>query len=355
MANLSKRAFDALSANLFANATQLNGFFIGHTGHDFIDWFNLELAGKGTFAKRRISPDSGQSMEDVKKEFADFWNAIPFIFKQPVISVFDFAALACIVINETGGRFRSISERCRQGRLDDQGRLHAGLPYAFDKFKFAENAGGKRSYNTLESNLTAHDCFASPLFCEAHKDLALAARVAGAADPTRIDAAWKGKTYPADKFLTINDTAQAGFIMQADFYKFRGRGPIQITGRAPYRQLVQIVQQYNGPNPVFQKFRGKWQGLSPDDACTVSRNADWEELFEEKLMVGLSVRAFAEIAMPSKNLLVMQRDLARLNTETRQAGSFFAMGRIISGSDGYARNTFKPRVVELLEGMADVG
>jgi hypothetical protein len=346
MAQLSPRAFETHSAHSFASAVQLDLFFKTKTGADFVDWFNQRLAGKGAFADRRIRPDAGEDISVVKREFAEFWDTIPVVFAKPAISLFDFAALMCITINETGGRFRSRTEICGRGAKDSTGRRHEGVSYAFDRLPNI-----KKSYNTLAGNRTARACFCDPVFCLAHRDLALADQLSGVDDPTKVSAVWDGELYPFEQFPVVEDLEQTGFIMQADFYKFRGRGPIQITGRAPYRKLVAFIQSYTGPNTVLQEYKAKWQTLTPDEACSASRDSDWDEIFREKMIVPHALRAYADLAVPSKNMFSMQLDLDKLNAPTRQAGSFFSVGRIISGTDDYAKNKYLPRVVEMLEAL----
>ncbi|MBK7938786.1 MAG: hypothetical protein IPJ82_17650 [Lewinellaceae bacterium] len=347
MAQLSNGAFAALQKPRFSNSTHLNGFFIGHTGKDFIDWFNENLAGKGAFAKRRISPEPGEDMVAVKREFAVFWDSIPVIYRQADISLFDFVSLMCISINETAGRFRSKTERCGKGAKDKNGIRHEGLAYAFDRLP-----GIKKSYNTLAGNKTAFECFTNPVFCAAHQGLGLSDALSGAAQPDKIDPVWKGEFYPADKFPVLEDLAETGFVMQADFYKFRGRGPIQITGRAPYRQIAQFIQKYEGPEAILRKFKMRWQNLSADDACYASNDMDWDEIFTVKPIVALSLRIYADLASPAKNMLIMSKEFERLNERTRQAGSIWSVGRIISGSEKYADEDYQPRVVEMLEKIA---
>ncbi|MCB0527339.1 MAG: hypothetical protein H6575_07920 [Lewinellaceae bacterium] len=347
MAALSERAFQTLQTQQFSNATHLNGFFLGNTGFDFIDWFNLHLAGKGAFAKRRIAPDTGEDLNTVKREFVEFWDSIPLIFDEDSISVIDFASLMCIAINETGGRFRSVTEICGRGAKDRNGVRHSGLAYAFDRIP-----GIKKSYNTIAGNVSAFDCFASPVFCAAHASLGLAGTLAGSDDPTAIDPVWKGETYPSDRFQTVEDLVETGFVMQADFYKFRGRGPIQITGRAPYRKIVQYILSYEGTNPVLNKYKNRWQSLSADDACYASSDLDWDEIFAQKRIVALSLRIYADLASPSRNMLVISKDLDSLNDDKRRAGSIWNIGRTISGSSRYANDDYKPRVVEMLETIA---
>ena len=352
MAQLSANTYNAFKHLEFSDAAGIDFFFKEKTGRDFIDWFNARLAGKGAFAARRIQPGNNETLEDVKKEHIAFWNEFPIIYNKPKISLFEFVGLMSIVINETAGRFKSTTEICGAGVVDKAGVRHPGLAYAFDKLTY-KSGKTKRSYNTLKENKTAFDCFTSKVFCAAHKDLAPSDKLSGDTNPALIDEAWKGNVYPSDKWPVVEDMAQTGFIMQSDFYKFRGRGPIQLTGRLPYRRLARHIQRYSGTNPVLLGYKAKWQGLSDDDAATVSRDADWEKIFGEKVMASYSLKVFAELALPSKNIFVLENELDNLNSEALRGGSFYFIGRMISGSDPYAKTVYKPRVMELLEALAE--
>lgn len=347
MRQITKQTFDTLLPPTFANAGAINRFFLAIDGRDFIDWFNTHLAGKGVFEQRRIVPAVGEDINTVKAEFAAFWDNLPVVFNRPEISLFDFTALMCIVLNETSGRFRSRTEICGKGRTDKEGKLHAGLAYAFDRIPDV-----KKSYNLLSGNRTAFECFTDPVFCQAHRELGLAKQLSGALNPTSIADVWKGDTYPADKFPVVEDLSLTGFAMQADFYKFRGRGTIQITGRAPYRSIVQYLQRYMGTNPVLLLFKTRWANLTPDEACTVSLDADWDLIFAQPEILPRSLRIYSNLASPSRNLFVMDKDLNRLNAMKTGAGSYFHTGRTISGSEQYALEKYFPRVLAMLETMA---
>lgn len=340
--SLSPQTFGALSDVTFSSGADIDLHFKARTGFDFIDWFNAHLAGKGNFADRRIRPDTGETLDQVKLEFAEFWNAIPIMFGKDRISLFDFAALMCISINEQNGRLRSRTEICGRGAKDATGRRHEGLSYAFDLLP-----GIKKSYNTLAGNRTAYDCFRDPAFCAAHADLGLADRLSSHLDAALLSESWKGTAYPFQDFSVLEDLAQAGFVMQADFYKFRGRGPIQITGRPAYRKLAEYIQGYMGPNPVLLRFQTQWKALSPDVACTVSRDADWNEIFAQPEIRPRCIRVYADAAAPARNFLALDLDVDKLNGD--KLGSLYRVGRTISGTDAYARTIFLPRVVEMLD------
>lgn len=343
--SLSTETFSALSDATFSNGAHLDIYFKSKTGLDFIDWFNQHLAGKGNFADRRIRPDAGEALDDLKREFAEFWNGIPIIYGKPAISLFEFACLMCISINEQNGRFRSRTEICGKGTKDATGRRREGLSYAFDKLP-----GIKKSYNTeVEGNKTAYDCFKDPDFCTAHAGLGLSDRLAAHQNPALLSEAWKGNAYPYQEFPVVEDPAQAGFVMEADFYKFRGRGPIQITGRPAYRELVKFIQQYTGTNPVLQHYRTNWANVAPDVVCTRSRNTDWDEIFKQPEMRPVALRVYSKAAAPARNFFSLDATVEALNGE--KLGSMYRVGRTISGVDKYAREKFLPRVVEMLDMM----
>src|SRR6185503_6287381 len=105
---------------------------------------------------------------------------------------------------------------------------HPGIAYLLDIIQ-----GKKRSYNTLAGNQTALQCLNHPRYISAHGALPMAARF------TRTtDARWSGESWPSE-VPSSRDPAVTGFLLEADFMKFRGRGFIQTTGRANYIALIE--------------------------------------------------------------------------------------------------------------------
>jgi len=67
-----------------------------------------------------------------------------------------------------------------------------------------------------------------------------------------------------------------GYILEADFMKFRGRGFIQTTGRSNYARLIDFVKSYTGANNTLDFFALQWRDLSQVVAADSSSNDDWD-------------------------------------------------------------------------------
>ncbi|WP_157650548.1 hypothetical protein [Burkholderia ubonensis] len=328
----------------FANADEINAFFAGLGAEDFIDWYNRMLGGRGPFAARaRIDARTA------RPHFAQFWQSpqIRLLYGQPTVRLLDFVALSCISINETNGSLASHPEIGGHGRLDEHGVRHEGLAYLYDGFRF-QKGGGKISYNTAAhalGNLSAGQLFRDPEFVHAHRHLALGDRLNGENGTDGIDARWDGAHYPVDRYPIVENAHTSGFIMQADFYKFRGRGLIQVTGRLVYRRLVEYVcASYDGSNGAILARKRQWNGRAADTVATESNNDDWDALFGEKEFLAASVLVHSRL---KGGYLSMSDQAAQLNMHARSAtGSIFRMGACIGGAN-YAQ-LYRNRVLAML-------
>jgi hypothetical protein len=213
---LDQTAVDACTSIAFRGSAEISDFFAGQGG--FFAWYNETLARHPAFAHRsRI-----RSTPLMRERFDDFWDQIPAISGKQEISGLQFCALASVAIQETGGDFWANPERVGNAE-------HPGLAYAFDQIP-----GLKASYNTLEGNQPALKLFNDAIFRKAH------GHRPGAIQPGKVDQKWEGDTWPVGVPVKV-DPEVNGFIMQADFYKFRGRGVIQTTGRSNYKALINFL------------------------------------------------------------------------------------------------------------------
>jgi hypothetical protein len=300
--------------------TDIDGFFQAEKAQHYIKWFNATLANRDLWA--------GVSLVDTPQNdigFHCFWNRIKQIFGG-TINLVQFVSLMSILSNEVRGNFTPQDERMGMPG-------HPDLAYLFDKIE-----GLKRSYNTLHGNKTAFECFNDSEYTDAHGTLSGADTFAHT-----TDARWSGEVWPAD-VSTSRDPAVNGFILEADFMKFRGRGFIQTTGRANYIPLIEFVLGYDGDNGTMTFFKRRWTGKSSDQIASQSTNSDWDTLFGQTDLI-IAAEAVSLHNKASGNYLALSTDPAVLTGA--DPGSLFHMGLCISGGQAYA-DKFRGRVGAVL-------
>jgi hypothetical protein len=329
--DIAQEFLDRVAATRFADAAAIDAFFANTgAGANFIDWFNANCAGIDAWADKRIAATPGCA-----QRFATFWDGAAEVFGAAP-GLVQFVSLMSIFVNEVGGDLQPIEEKVgRQG--------HPGIAYAFDRIE-----GVKRSYNTLDGNRTAYDLYGDEDYRAAHGHKPLADRFP---DPEQIADAWDGEAWP-DGFPTATDPAQTGFLLEADFYKFRGRGLIQTTGRANYLKLIDFVKAYAGADPILRAQAAEWGPTPSDTIATTSSNDDWHRLFFSGTLVLARAAIRLHSAGAGNYLNLAATDAARLNATAHNApGSVYYMGWRISGADGYAA-LFKRRVAQICETLA---
>jgi hypothetical protein len=283
-------------------------------GDHFLAWFNANLPS--------TSPWEGVRLIDTPQNrlgFHAFWNNIREVTGSTA-TPFQFLCLMSIFANECRADFTPKAER--MGRAG-----FPGLSYLFDAIPSL-----KRSYNTLSGNKRAFDCFNSGAFNATHGGKPMANRTRNTSD-----ARWRGEVYPRPDFSTDSSPAVTGYILEADFMKFRGRGFIQTTGRANYSKLIRFIQSYEGENNTLDFYALQWRNLSEDVVADTSSNDDWDRLFSQSDLI-LAAKAIGLHNQSGGNYLALAND-----PDT----AVFTMGKRISGGDAYA-NKYRTRVAQII-------
>jgi len=308
----------ALNTAAFTFAEDVDNWSQTRLKDHFLTWFNRNLANKGHWTGVTL-PDNPANQAG----FHSFWNNIGILTGGAAATPFQFLALMGIFANECRASFKPAAEK--MGRPG-----FPGITYLFDAIPQL-----KRSYNTLAGNRNAQQCFRHAAFNTAHADKPLIARLRNTAD-TR----WAGAAYPRDVPFD-NDANLTGYVMEADFMKFRGRGFIQTTGRANYAKIIQYIQGYTGANNVIDFYQARWTGMSIDDLAFSTSNEDWDRLFQETDLI-IAAQAIHLHNAASRDYLALTGDPDK---------AILHMGLRISGGNGYAvkyRNRMEALIVQAL-------
>jgi hypothetical protein len=317
MSGITQQFLDDVSKVAFSNADEINAYF----PEDYIDWFQANIAKKQEWKDLAIN-----NVIIAKTNFQKIWDNIPILFANSTCNLIQFLTLMSVIIHETGGEVAPVTERFGNAQ-------HKKIAYLFDTIP-----GVKSSYNKNVSNRSAYALFNDDVYISAHQELALGSKLA-----KTTDVRWKGDVYPSDYSVSpkLEDT---GFILQADFFKFRGRGLIQTTLRANYLRLVDYVKSVDHDNDLLNEYKSKWQDLTDDDAASTSTFADWDELFQNTDLI-IACEAIHRHNVTSGNYLQLPLTATVLNGQGQ--GSIYRAGLKINGGSAYAQQLYR-RVVQIV-------
>ncbi|MEV8030652.1 hypothetical protein [Streptomyces sp. NPDC086182] len=326
----SDAVLTAANSVTFTDALSVEAWFTGNTGSDFPTWFAANVGGRGAWSAATCRSDV-----TTVNNFERLMDLISAIYGPTIdapqssvaITLPQMLSLAAIAINET----RTFVPIAEMGSL---------------RYMFEPNAAsGKASYNVKPDlqNRTAASLFQDPDFQSAHS---------GETKPQGFNAsdpAWASTAWPTGMPANPQDPRSA-YLRQADFWKFRGHGFIQLTGRVWFRNLLQQIRAYSGGQPVIGQFSQAWATGNPDTLLTRSTDADWETIFTGSDLVGAALGVRAHTSSLNATLALSSSSPATLRASG--SGSLFAVGRAMNGS-AYGM-TFQRRVFQMLNALGPV-
>ncbi len=249
-------------------------------GVPFADYFNLRIKPYYTCFENFVN----------KANFERLMANLEILVGGEEMTKEEFACHFAIIYNETGGTFLPLFE-------------FGGPAYLFSQL-YLNNGGLKMSYNTLASlgNIPAGDGLEKRgyMLSTAQKTL------------------WNGTQYPSGEPADIQEAS-----LNCDYYKFRGWGFNQLTGRNNFVAHLQPLL----PKPIDSYNIQEWTAL-------LGNNTE------------LALQAF-------HNFTYKSPQGAFAMSEVKQ-GRFAQYGKVVSGGwDWYVQNKFLPRANAIYKVLCD--
>jgi|GEM_PF-2924080 len=241
------------------------------SGVPFAQWFKtLQASNKTVFPHTLVEANFNKLISD-----------LALLTGKPQTSLNEFIGHFAIIYNETGGQCTPLRE-------------YGGIEYMFNAIP-----GTKKSYNTLSTNRKAGDQLKAWGVISAPADVTL----------------WNGEAWPAAAPQNVKDAAR-----NCDFFKYRGWGLNQLTGRTNYQANMQ---------PFLTQDIEK---LTTDQFDALIKND-----------TDLACKVFNKFTLSSSQAKKAIADL--------EAGVFETYGKLVSGSSKYVNEKYMPRINALVAGL----
>jgi len=326
-------------------ATRINqDFWVTETSKSFKDFFNKYCSKQGHWGVTSANKEANiVAVTEADNRLSVIFTPgnIKAVTGQNDISIYQFLIMTSIMLNETGGSF-----------------ILATGEYGDAKYMFSYNPDiPKVSYNCSKDynktacstlgNKSAYDLFRDPAF------LNVPARASMYKPKNVNDPAWQGYAYPdgEPKGNNKHDSGKSnytilGLIAECDFYKFRGRGVIQLTGRGNYSKFLEYINTNKTTipyNAASKAIIDTWGVDSTDTIATKITNVELDTLFADNALAILVFKTHS-----SNKALVNMYSVSSPDSFIDLA---YAYGKSIGGTK-YG-TLFANRVCEIVENIPD--
>lgn len=251
----------------FKDTSDVDEFFKTNTIYgSFLEFFNATQINNGYFGSFREVAHINAIASPLNANNLLIMDTITTIWGNGGANFFELFSVWCTSLSESRGI--PIAEG-----MSKEGSQHPLMAYAYDKIPNL-----KHSYNTLDGNKKVSDSLVDPHFQQAFKNYKINKELLG---NKTVSSAWAGEQMPKDK-KDYYVPHEQNILTHADFYKFRGRGYIQHTGRPVYRQIIKEIIDLPTTNMIIADVRGRWVktvGKDTEKIATISTNKEWDDLF----------------------------------------------------------------------------
>lgn len=242
----------------WSNTNEIEKFFKQYNTNGFVGWFAREFGNKPLFTDNTtievgdsssteiggdVKHDEGSSTEINKQRWTKIWNSINLLYNdirdgktdktsKEKVNGIEFIAMNTLIYTLTGTDFKPVSEVL-------------SIQESF------------RAYNTAKYNETAFKLFNDAEYIKMFNNQPFSDKLKNTTDDR-----WKSDTFPIGFSNTTNEkeilSINNGFIVNADFYKFRRRGYVPTIGREQYLNIIDFISNYNGDNDIIKKYNEDW-------------------------------------------------------------------------------------------------
>lgn len=287
----------------FHNLNDVDKFIKDNTDYStFLEFFNKTQANKGYYGDFKEIAHIHQISQLSKDNLNPIFNNIYYLFGTQGANFFEIFSVWCTSLSESTGM------GVVEGINSIKHPKHPGIAYTFDEIDW------KSSYNAQNSlgNLTVLDSLKNAQF-KSKFNTSTYSTISRKLFAS-LNSVWAGTQMPKN-ILDLCKNEETNILVHTDFFKFRGRGLVQITGRSSYKTILKSLLQTplltTGGGTKLATILAQFGSQTIDDAnltriLNTSTNKQWDDIFTktEGTASCIAHKKFMDVSPACKGLKV---------------------------------------------------